>query len=305
MKELDYERLLEQKRARYPQLAVAGDFYQEQTLRQRRAFINLDANGAGESVPMHSHLFYEILLCCHGSAEYLLDSRRYRMQAGDVLLIPPGVQHRMMVGEEEGRVYVRYALWVDPDFYETARAQAEMLGYALEQCRRRDNYLLRLAPAARAGIQTTAEALHREAGEQPICWEMCLATGALNLIAQIDRALYYSNTTLPTAENDPLLSSMFSYIDEHLAEKITLDEAARHCLVSRSTVSHIFREKLGLSFYQCVVRRRLNAAQVRILQGVPMGRVCEECGFADYSAFYRLFKKEYGVSPRQFLQMHG
>ena len=33
-----------------------------------------------------------------------------------------------------------------------------------------------------------------------------------------------------------------------------------------------------------------------------MKQACAECGFADYSAFYRAYRKHFGVSPKQTLQ---
>ena len=44
----------------------------------------------------------------------------------------------------------------------------------------------------------------------------------------------------------------------------------------------------------------LFAAKNLIVEGLPLEAVAEQVGFSDYSAFYRAFKGEFGISPRQF-----
>ena len=41
-------------------------------------------------------------------------------------------------------------------------------------------------------------------------------------------------------------------------------------------------------------------ARQLLTDGEPAGQVCRSCGFADYTSFYRAFKSEYGISPREF-----
>ncbi len=62
---------------------------------------------------------------------------------------------------------------------------------------------------------------------------------------------------------------------------------------------------MGISFYQYVTQRRLVAAKNLILQNIPMEIVAGKVGFSDYSSFYRAFKSEYGISPRQFREHQG
>lgn len=39
----------------------------------------------------------------------------------------------------------------------------------------------------------------------------------------------------------------------------------------------------------------------QLMQGpLPLGQIWELAGFCDYSVFYRAFKQEYGMSPRDF-----
>ena len=70
--------------------------------------------------------------------------------------------------------------------------------------------------------------------------------------------------------------------------------------MSQSTISQTFKNKLGVSFYRCVTQRRLIAAKSLIIEGAPMESVSQKVGFSDYSSFYRAFKQEFGISPRQF-----
>ena len=86
-------------------------------------------------------------------------------------------------------------------------------------------------------------------------------------------------------------------------EKITLEDTAKHFYVSVSTITQLFRQKMGTSFYRCVTQRRLIAAKVRIGNGESLEDVGRAVGFTDYSSFYRAFKKEYGITPRQYTQL--
>lgn len=67
-----------------------------------------------------------------------------------------------------------------------------------------------------------------------------------------------------------------------------------------STVSHQFKQKMGVSIYQYITQRRLISAKALIARGIALEQVAVQVGFSDYSAFYRAFKQEYGISPRQF-----
>ena len=57
---------------------------------------------------------------------------------------------------------------------------------------------------------------------------------------------------------------------------------------------------MGISLYRYITQRRLIAAKLLIGENHPLEEVARRVGFLDYSTFYRAFKQEYGISPRQF-----
>ena len=69
-----------------------------------------DISYTPESLQLHSHSFYEILYCESGSIQYLIADKRYRIHAGDIVLVPPGVSHRPIFYEEMSEPYSRIVL---------------------------------------------------------------------------------------------------------------------------------------------------------------------------------------------------
>ena len=97
-----------------------GSLYQELEMDSRFVNTHRDVSWNNASVNLHSHNFAEILYCCNTcGAEYLVESERYRLQQGDVILVPPGISHRPLLPETMTEPYTRDVLWISTEFTRT------------------------------------------------------------------------------------------------------------------------------------------------------------------------------------------
>jgi AraC-like DNA-binding protein len=92
-----------------------------------------------------------------------------------------------------------------------------------------------------------------------------------------------------------------SYIDGHLAEKLTEHELAVYCDMSSIKFSRGFRRAFGMTFQEYLLRLRINESQ-RLLRN-PKASVVDvsyTVGFRDQSYFCRVFKRFVGMTPTLF-----
>ena len=270
------------------------NLYQELEMRSRYVDTHRDP-GAPVNITLHSHTFYEILCCRSGNTQYLLGPDRFHVGPGDIIIIPPGVSHRPLPAPNTEQSYDRYVIWLSKDFTEMARH----IFSASDQLIASDPALLRTANTRWEFLEQSFAAGVREAEGRKPGWEMAVIGNTLQLLVHLRRAMSETGVR-PPAETPELLDRILAYIEGHLAEKITLSGVAKYFFVSESTVSHLFGQRLGVSFYRCVIQRRLIEAKVRILAGDSLETAARAVGFSDYSAFYRMFKQEYGISPTQY-----
>ena len=95
------------------------------------------------------------------------------------------------------------------------------------------------------------------------------------------------------------------YVDLHLDEPLSLDALAREFYLSKYYLVHLFRENSGLSVHQYILKKRLAACCDAMRGGAAVGEVYRQWGFGDYSAFYRAFRKEYGMSPSAYIELNS
>ena len=55
---------------------------------------------------------------------------------------------------------------------------------------------------------------------------------------------------------------------------------------------------------QYLTKKRLVLAKNLLRKGIPIHNIYQECGFQDYTSFFRTFKKEYGITPKLFLSQY-
>ena len=91
------------------------------------------------------------------------------------------------------------------------------------------------------------------------------------------------------------------WIDAKSAEEIDLEAAAGQACLSAFHFLRIFRNALGVTPHQYLVRSRLKrAAKLLAQEEIPVTEVALDVGFADLSNFVRTFRRAAGVSPREF-----
>ena len=96
------------------------------------------------------------------------------------------------------------------------------------------------------------------------------------------------------------LDDIFSYINSHLKEEISLDKLAEDLFFSKYHILHEFKKKTGISLYRYIIKRKLEYSKTLIESGMPIREVYHHCGFGDYSNYFRSFKKEYECTPKQY-----
>jgi AraC family transcriptional regulator len=102
------------------------------------------------------------------------------------------------------------------------------------------------------------------------------------------------------------LKRVRGYIDDHIGERISLDELAREAGISRFHFARQFRLSTGESPMGYVRRVRVERSK-SILQGrnSSIAEVAARLGFSDQSHFTRIFGRLVGVSPGNFARYDG
>ncbi|CAM3365698.1 helix-turn-helix transcriptional regulator [Marinicrinis lubricantis] len=101
--------------------------------------------------------------------------------------------------------------------------------------------------------------------------------------------------------NSFIAYQMKQFVQDHAFSTFKLSDVAEHVGISVSRAVHLFKEVYGVSIMQYALDVRLDMAKERIVYSLmTLEHIAESCGFQNYTYFHRVFKRKYGVSPKQF-----
>lgn len=92
-----------------------------------------------------------------------------------------------------------------------------------------------------------------------------------------------------------------SYMVENSRRELTLNMLADHLGLTRNYCSKYIREQTGTSFIAFLNQLRVSDAECLLVYGdMSMTDIAEQTGFGSIQTFNRVFKKNVGVSPREY-----
>lgn len=111
--------------------------------------------------------------------------------------------------------------------------------------------------------------------------------------------IVYKELIVP--DNNKILESVKAYIEDHLGESIEIQQLCDKFGIGRTKLYEIFRKELKTGVSKYILRRRLHKAK-KLLKTTELtiSEIAYNVGFSDYNYFSRVYKKQYGKSPKQY-----
>ncbi|MDA3955914.1 response regulator [Oceanispirochaeta sp.] len=105
------------------------------------------------------------------------------------------------------------------------------------------------------------------------------------------------------AVEDLQIRKILKYIDLNDFNEVSLETTARSVGLTPQYVSKIFKDKYKMNFLEYLISRRMEFA-CRLLKESDMTvrKIAGEAGYGDVNYFSKVFKKQKGMSPREYRQ---
>lgn len=246
------------------------------------------------TMEFHAHDFLELYYFLDGSVTYYIEDQVYDLCPGDLLIIPAGKMHRPVIANEHA-AYERMVLWITPQYLQSIDSLAGDLQKNLQKVGEH-GYCVPFRGDETVFVTALLKKLlymQKNDTDPKFC------AGAVELyLWTIFRSYGVIDTT--HRNETQVIPQVIRYITEHFSEPLTLEDIAAEFFVSKSYLNRHFKAYTNSTVYAYIMALRLTHARRMLREGIPAVEAGRECGFSDYSTFYKAFKTQIGLSPQQF-----
>lgn len=242
---------------------------------------------------MHTHTTAELFFFVAGRGVYHIEGSSYRLQPGDILLMRPSEAH--YVEQDPDGPYERICLNFDPGILGTLDPDNQLMRpyYDREPGKRN---LYRFSGSESAQLRGYLDQILRTEDRLKAVANLIL------LLRQLDG--YFEKANGDVSQPDTLEYRIIRYINENLPMELSIQDLCDRFFISRAQLCRRFKKITGTSVGKYISAKRLIYARNLLLQGKKPTEVCSDCGYQDYSTFYRAYLHYFGCSPKD-LQLSG
>lgn len=123
----------------------------------------------------------------------------------------------------------------------------------------------------------------------------------LALLGEILQAM----TLVPKVSGNDSIKNILTYCSEHYMEPLCLDQLSRELHLSKYYISHMFKERMNISFPDFINGLRIEHACTLLERSSDITEAAFSSGFSSIRTFNRSFIKNMGMAPREFRKMEG
>jgi AraC family transcriptional regulator, transcriptional activator of pobA len=228
-------------------------------------------------IQFHKHTFSQILLYLSGQGIQRIEGHSFRIRAGSLVFLPPGVEHAFH--REANRRPIALALDFDWKGVTGQKPRVSPLSSA----------------TLRDARQIISRISHLQTGEEGE-GSIDVSVEILKLMALLVQALGF--VTLARAQSSPIIRKVELLLNAPDCANTSLKALARQSGYNHDHLNRLLKRQGGLTLGQLKSRKLLQKAHKLLQQSGPISDVSEALGFNDPNYFSRWFRKQTNLSPR-------
>ena len=239
------------------------------------------AKGASVESGKEFHAFHEIIYFMGGTGKFISENIQTSLKPNSLIILPRETYHQLTIsGNQDDYQRCVFHFLDVPEFHELI--SLSMKSTRIIEMNQRLFFIFQNMISL--FDNSYSESLKSEIMKSTLCL-------LLNEISSNN----YTDIELPVPNT--LSERCINYITQHINEPLIADDIAKEFNISVSHLSHTFKKQMHISLHQFILKKKLVMAHHKILDGVPATKAAVECGFNDYSGFYKQFKKMFNKSP--------
>lgn len=247
---------------------------------------------------------YEMILIHSGKCRYLIGKHVYQVRSGDLLLLDgKTIQGAHIFSDTED--YERSIIQFDADWL-LPLLQDLKVAYLLDAFAESRHGLIRIyTDEDTKRIEQSFLKIDRMSDFAPTYQNDALRKLAITeLLLRIDLATVRVSEKIHVHKDEKIkiAEDVLTYIYDNYRDAITIEDIANGLDLSKSYISHIFKDVTGFSIMNYLMRYRLNASTNALLRehSKSIKVIAHENGFESDAHFSRFFKKNFGQTPNRF-----
>jgi len=256
-----------------------------------------------EVYPSHWHPELEVIMPINGPFTAEIYGNTYELTEGNILIINSGVIHKLWAPQPDGERIIFQASINLIQAVSSFRSIMTLVPPALLITIEKD-------PDMYNHLHDCVMKIYDEYSDETVLSEAMIYSILLDMFVQVGRK--YFMVSDETAINSPKkkeyvekFSEIASYVDQHFAEDISLEDIASKAGFSKFHFTRLFKQFTGHSFYKFVNMKRIeNAEKLLIDPDLSITEIATRSGFSSISAFIRMFKQIKNTTPTEFRNMY-
>ncbi|MEG2001980.1 MAG: AraC family transcriptional regulator [Clostridia bacterium] len=231
----------------------------------------------------HFHTFFEILYFISGDLDYVIENKRFKMSPFDIVIMKPTEHH--FIDFHSNSQYERYVLkfserYIPQNLLSIIKNMDSHFsipdGEIPKLFQKFDDYNENYSDASLQNLNSATLV------------ELFVFLSLLNSKQSLS----------PTVVNESMIE-ILEYINNNLSVDLSLDALSQKFYRSKIWLYRAFKESLHTCPNEYITAKRIALARDLLANGYRPTQIFEQCGYQDYSTFYRQYKKLCGTSPKK------
>lgn len=247
-------------------------------------------------IPPHTHNFFQLIFCKSGRGSITIRNTTYTAHPGSVYLAAPGVNHA--IKNDDALTLLECKFSASGQFAKQLLSLPDVFGIE------KNGMVISLLESVIAEGFSQKEQYNNAADANLLLFFIQLLRMAAGKTEQSIPQKTYAHLDIKEKMNDDcevMMLNLLPYIEDHLSEKITLDQLASRVHFNKTYFIRRFKSLWGCSPMQYVNQMRLHqSARQLSATDDPISVIAQRCGFASAHYFSRKFHEEFGLSPQSY-----